>query len=143
MPFLMPLLIASATPYEDLDKLDARLAEISGGNVVALDRRLRLKPCPRPASIEAQGRSGYEISCPQWGWRIRVGSIGPTDVAALLVQRGETVKAEIAGKTFQVQFDALAMEGGRLGDTIRIRLGDAKRVMTATVTGSSLVRLGN
>lgn len=137
---LLPLLLAAPPALEDLAALDARLAVESGDTAAPLDRRLRLARCPAPPVIAPAARSGLEIACPALGWRLQVpvltrGSAAAGQSAAVIVQRGESVQVSISGEDFSVEYRAVAVDAGRLGDTVRVRFSGTASPMAATVSG--------
>ncbi|HMS21440.1 flagella basal body P-ring formation protein FlgA [uncultured Sphingorhabdus sp.] len=148
MPILttmLPLLLAAQPVPEDLDALDARLAEASDGSIAPLDRRLRLARCPVSPTIEPAAKSGLEIACPSLGWRLRVPLVSGNSEAAsthpALVQRGEGVQVAIIGDDFTVQYQAVATEAGRLGDIVRVKFIGSNRLMAATVAGNGKAQI--
>lgn len=143
---LLPLLLAAQPALEDLDALDTRLAEASGGSTARLDRRLRLVRCPAPPTIRPAAQSGFEIACPARGWRLQVPpSAERADAGGkampMLVQRGEGVKVAITGEGFAVEYRAVAVDAGRMGDTVRVKFAGTHSPMAATVSGQGKVTM--
>lgn len=142
---LLPLLLASQLPLEDLDALDARIAEAGHGTASRLDRRLRLARCPEPAVIKPSMQGDLELACPSRGWRLRVpnasANAGSIDQQPILVKRGESVQVAIVGSEFTLHYQAIATEAGRMGDTIRVKFAGANGLMASTVSGHGKVRI--
>jgi len=145
MSLTLALLFASQAGFEDLDQLNLRLAEASGDRAVALDPRLRLKRCPEPATITSDPGGALTVHCPATGWRIRVAMASENprrDVAApLLVQRGSSVAVTIKGDDFSLGYQAVAVEAGRKGDSVRVKFAAAGPVLMATVAGPGRVEI--
>lgn len=142
---LLPLLLASQLPLEDLDALDARLSVASNGTAARLDRRLRLVRCAEPAAIEPLMQGGLELACPSRGWRLRVpialANAASIDQQPTLVKRGESVQVAIVGSEFTLHYQAIVTEAGRMGDTIRVKFVGANGLMASTVSGHGKVRI--
>lgn len=143
---LLPLLFVAQPALEDLDRLDARLAEASEGTAARLDRRLRLARCPAPPTIRPSAQSGLEVACPALGWRLQVPVlVSRADASGkalpMLVQRGESVKVSITGEDFAVEYRAVAVDAGRLGDTVRVKFSGTASPMAATVSGQGKVSM--
>ena len=115
-----------------------------GGALAPADRRLRLAPCTAPLAAGWHGtaRSMVRVECPDpGGWRVFValrGGPAPaglgarragagTAPAAPSVERGDPVTVMIRGRGFTIQQAGEAMEPGREGEWIGIRLPSAAR----------------
>lgn len=144
---LLPMLLATQPVLEDINALDARLAELSGGTATPLDRRLKLARCQIPPSIQPAAQSGIDLSCPSRGWRLRVPTLTASANAVsnsaqpVLVQRGESVQVAIVGDDFAVHYQAIAIESGRMGDVVRVKFAGANRILASTVSGHGKVRI--
>lgn len=117
----------------------ARTGEI-GGAIAPADRRLRLAACPAPleAAWHGAGRSTVRVACPgPAGWRVFValraaasspfGGASASVREAPLVERGDPITVMIRGRGFTVQQAGEAMEPGRRGEWIGIRLAGRAR----------------
>ena len=129
---------AAAQNFENLDLLDQRIAAMlgapmgeTGGAATALDRRLRLAPCPMPAQIGAPIGGAVTVSCPPIGWRIRVPLAGGGGYRAAapeparaepIIRRGDQVELVAIGHAFSVSTLAVAEQDGAPGDRIRVRI---------------------
>lgn len=142
---LLPLLLASQLPLEDLDALDTRIAEASNDTASRLDRRLRLARCAEPAVIEPSLQNGLELTCASRGWRLRVpmasAQPGLTHPSPILVKRGESIQVAIEGEDFTLHYQGIATEAGRMGDTIRVKFAGANGLLASTVSGHGKVRI--
>lgn len=144
---ILPFLLAGQPAMEDLQALDSRIAEASGGAAARLDQRLRFVRCPVPPDIQPSAQTGFDIYCPALGWRLRVPAesrpTGFAGVAPMLVQRGEYVQVAIVGPRFTIQYQAVATESGRIGDRVRIKLAGGNRVVVAVVSGPGKVQISD
>ena len=130
----------SAQGFENLDRLDIRVAAALGANVGApggpaapLDRRLRLAACPQPAEIGEPALGAVTIRCQPLGWRLRVPLVAappaqaPAQAAAApvraapVVRRGDQVELVAISASFTVSTLAVAEQDGAPGDRIRVR----------------------
>lgn len=138
-----------AEAVEDLDRLDARVQALTGaaigqpgGAITPIDRRLRLQPCPEPASIEWAGSDFLAIRCPSIGWRLRVGvAVAPAAAgrAEIIVHKGDTVEVNVEGDAFAVTTSAIALDDGAEGASIRLKIGAQGTQSSAVVTGPGSV----
>ena len=130
---------ALAQQFENLDALDSRIAGAlgagigeSGGAANPLDRRLRLAPCPVPATISEPMQGAVTVRCDAIGWRIRVAVIGggsaPAQAAqaaavrpAPVVRRGDQVQIVALAGSFTVSTLGIAEQDGAPGERIRVR----------------------
>lgn len=94
-----------------------------GGPSLAVDRRLRLSSCRSPLAVSWRGmrRDSVMVECPDPGsWHLFV----PMRISAPsspAIMRGEGVAIVVAGDGFAVSQPGEAMEGGAVGDWIRVR----------------------
>jgi flagella basal body P-ring formation protein FlgA len=128
----------SAQGFENLDRLDIRVAAALGANVgepggaaAPLDRRLRLAACPQPAEIGEPALGAVTIRCQGLAWRIRVPLVAapqtraPARVAAApaapVIRRGDQIELVAISAAFTVSTLAVAEQDGAPGDRIRVR----------------------
>jgi flagella basal body P-ring formation protein FlgA len=117
----------------------ARTGEI-GGAIAPADSRLRLAACPAPleADWHGAGQSTVRVQCPgPGGWRVFVAlrmagssslrGSSAADRNAPLVERGDPVTVMVRGRGFTVQQAGEAIEPGREGEWIGIRLAGRAR----------------
>ena len=102
-----------------------------GGAALPVDRRLKLALCPAPLSLEWYGRARDTVlvRCPQaGGWRLFVPVIAAQagQVSQTAVARGEVVSIIVQGAGFTLTRQGEAMDGGAVGDWIRVRPVGAK-----------------
>lgn len=142
-PIILPMLLASQPAFEDLDALDARLAAASDRTAVAVDRRIRIARCPEGAEIVPDKSGFLSVHCASKGWRLRVATHGAGaitgNIGPLLVQRGENVKVVIRGHEFTLNYQATALDTGRLGDAVRVRFVARGTMLSGTVSGQGRV----
>jgi flagella basal body P-ring formation protein FlgA len=124
--------IASATAAEFADPgtIDREVAtfinaEGSTASATPADRRLRLTSCAAPLALSWRGdrHDTVLVQCPDpGGWHLFVQVRNPaassSGVAA--VARGEQVTVAITGDGFTVSQSGEALEGGVVGDWIRV-----------------------
>lgn len=128
---------ALAQSFEDLDQLEtqvvaslgAGIGEV-GGPANPIDRRLRLRPCPEPVTVEAPAMGAVAVRCQSLAWRIRVpltaGSVAARSTAAMqrvepVVRRGDQVQLVALTRSFTVSTFGVAEQDGAPGDRIRVR----------------------
>lgn len=122
---------ASAAGFADPAEIDQAVARFTGADTgteggarLPVDRRLKLARCEAPLALEWYGRARDTVlvQCPG-GWRLFVPVAGAA-VAARgepVVARGESVSIVVQGKGFTLSRQGEAMEGGAVGDWIRVR----------------------
>ena len=133
---LPALLLAGASSalgqsaFADLGAIDRAVATFAGaeiglpgGAILPVDRRLRLAACPQ--SLDLAWHDGRHatvlVQCPvPGGWHIfvPVRAVGGGPVA---VARGEDVTISVTGDGFTVSQTGEAMDGGAVGEWIRVR----------------------
>ncbi len=131
---------AIAAGFTDPATIDREVAAFTGtaigdiGSAAPVDRRLRLAPCATPLALSWRGdrHETILVQCPDsGGWHLFVPIHNPgtpsSGVAA--VARGEEVTVAITGDGFTVSQSGEALEGGAVGDWIRVNPAkDAKTV---------------
>ncbi len=131
---------AAAQPFEDLDRIDAEIADLYGPDAAQpVDRRLKLAPCPDGVSIEPPAGDMIAVRCISRGWRIRVTVARANVVAEPLVRRGEQVELMMTGGGYGVSSAATALDEGAEGKNIRVKTPTSKTVLVATVKGRGIV----
>ena len=131
---------AVAASFADPAAIDRAVAQFTGAEIGApggartpVDRRLKLARCPSFA-LEWYGKSRDTVlvRCPEaGGWRIFVPlAAGASHGAAVagpdVVSRGEMVTITVRGAGFSLSRQGEAMEGGAVGEWIRVRPVDKK-----------------
>lgn len=158
-----------ASGFEDLDKLEGRLVGAldldvgkPGGPLTHIDRRLKLKPCPVPATIDPPALGAVALRCEPLGWRIRVPLMkAPGQVATVsgatymapaaaqsmaalgpaVIKRGDPVELAATSDGFTVTTAAVAQEDGRLGGRIRVKPNDKGAIVIGEVVDTGRVRV--
>lgn len=148
MSFALGLALAAAQSvqgggFADLDAIDRRVAAFTGapigapgGAAMPVDRRLRLRACTEPLAVNWNGlrRDSVLVQCPEaGGWRIFVQLAGAPAAAMAApaqpaVNRGDAVTIAITGDGFTVSQPGEALEGGPVGQWIRVRPASAAAV---------------
>ncbi len=142
---------SAASPFEDLDHLDARIAVFLGGAAAEagqraqpVDRRLRLARCVDVIEFDAPALGAIAVRCGSPAWRLRVPLSGTTaPVAEMLVRRGDAVELVYIGSGFGVTATATALEDGRDGGLVRVKSSTGSAVVTARVEGPGRVVIGD
>ena len=156
MILLIPLLAATAAAlpaWENLDRLDQELAaaaQATGAVALPIDRRIKLAHCPQPIVIEPADVQSLAARCVPLGWKIRVRLTGGQALAAAapaamqsapLVRRGDPVTLSVPGSGFAVETSGTAIEDGRAGAVIRVKLEGGNRLISGIVTGPGEISL--
>jgi flagella basal body P-ring formation protein FlgA len=152
-----PIAAQGQTATEDwqaIDALTATVASALGRTAVPIDRRIKLARCPEPATVTAIDANTLAVRCAPLGWRLRVamtaGADGALPVAAPfaraapsapVVRRGDHVRVSIDTPNYSISYAAIAVEDGRVGDSIALRGSDRKSTLSATVTGPGAARI--
>ena len=131
---LLTLAATAATANtHDLAGIDQAVARFTGaatgqpgGALLPVDRRLRLANCAQPLALEWHGNAERTVlvRCPvAGGWRLFVPIDGGQQAtkAQPVVARGEAVAIAIEGRGFTLSRQGEALEGGAVGDWIRVR----------------------
>ncbi len=119
-----------------------------GGPSRPIDRRLKLAPCPQPASFEPPALGAATIRCEPLGWRIRVPLVriaAAAQVAAAraepTIRKGDQVELTASSGSFTVSTVAVAEQDGAPGDRIRVRSEGRKGAVIGVVTEDGRVSL--
>ncbi len=119
-----------------------------GGPSRPVDRRLKLAPCPEPASFEPPALGAATIRCEPLGWRIRVPLVRIAAAAQAaggkaepIVRKGDQVELTASSGSFTVSTVAVAEQDGAPGDRIRVRSEGKKGAVIGVVTEDGRVSL--
>lgn len=158
---LIALALLAAAPaagngFHDLASLDRAVASFTGapigqpgGAQAPVDRQLRLATCHQPLAIDRYGTDAVRVACPAaGGWRIFVPLLieraAHAEPAAPVVARRDLLRVEAGGAGFRVTRQGEALDEGRVGDSIRVKLEDGTRrgrIVAAQVVESGRVRV--
>lgn len=139
--------------WQTIDVLTDMVANAMGRTATPVDRRIKLARCPEQASVTAIDAHTLAVRCTSLGWRLRVPMTGPVDATATaasftrpaasapVIRRGDNVRVTIDTESFSISYAAVATQDGRVGETIALRGGDAKSMLSATVTGPGRARI--
>lgn len=136
LPALAALTLASgpaaAQPVMDHAAIDQAVERFTGAAIGApggarmpVDRRLRLASCPAPLDAQWSGtdRASVLLRCAVGtGWRLYVPvmrDVAPS--AQQAISSGEAVAIILSGNGFTLTRQGEALEGGAVGDWIRVR----------------------
>jgi len=129
---------AVAAGFADPAAIDVEVAQFTGAQIgepggarLPVDRRLKLADCAEPHDLEWYGktRETVLVRCPvPGGWRIFVPLQAEKQLAQVaakpaepVVMRGESVMIAVHGQGFTLSRQGEAMEGGAVGEWIRVR----------------------
>lgn len=146
---------AHAQTFEDIGMLEMRLTSAlgasigePGGPTRPIDRRLKLAPCPQPATFAAPNLGAATILCEPLGWRIRVPVIPSTKVAEAaaakeepIIRKGDQVELTASAGSFTVSTVAVAEQDGAPGARIRVRSEGKKGAVIGVVMDDGRVSL--
>lgn len=141
---------AAATGFADPADIDRAVAGFigasgSGGGAPPIDRRLRLAPCAAALALAWRGdrHDTVLVQCPDPGsWHLFVPvHLSGASAGVAAVARGEEVTVAISGDGFTVAQSGEALEGGVVGDWIRINPVKEGRAATAPIR-AQIVRPG-
>jgi flagellar basal body P-ring formation protein FlgA len=156
---LLPLMLCAqaamgqTTEFEDLNRLDARIEQLVGGDAgdakpVPIDRRLKLPKCVEAVELERISIDSVAVRCPAKGWRIRVPIRTTTTpnttthmATELVIRRGEVVEVRFEGDGFSATSEGSAMDDGQVGKSIRVKTTASAAPLNATVVGAGIVRI--
>ncbi|MGV2497373.1 flagella basal body P-ring formation protein FlgA [Pelagerythrobacter aerophilus] len=137
---------ALAAGFHDLASIDRAVAQFTGapqgtegGARLPVDRRLKLTQCPMPLALEWYGNANSTVlvRCPvAGGWRLFVPVAAGRAAARAepVIARGEAVSIAVQGSGFTVSRQGEALEGGAVGEWIRVRpAGDKRNTIRARV----------
>ena len=145
---------ASATDLHDLAAIDREVAAFTGvplggagGAQAQLDRQMRLARCGQPLALDFYGaRSSVRVVCPDPGsWRVFVPLMqARAEQAAAAISRRDLVRVEAGGAGFRISRSGEALEDGRVGAMVRVRIDDGSRqgrVIAAEVIEAGRLRV--
>lgn len=152
-----PLAVTAQPATEDwqaIDALTATIANALGRTATPVDRRIKLARCPEPATVSAIDANTLAVRCAPLGWRLRVAMTGSADAgspiaapfarqapSAPAIRRGDNVRVSIDTPSYSISYAAIAIEDGRVGETIALRGSDRKSTLSATVAGPGRARI--
>lgn len=162
MSAILFLAMLVAPAFQNLDAVERAVviaagADIgaSGGPVTAIDRRLKLTPCPQ-VTADPPYQNAITVRCPAIGWRLRVPlSRGAQDAEAPMravsyarpekaepvIRRGDPVDLEAGSGSFVVSTQAVAQEDGAPGARIRVKSEGKSTIILAEVVDYGRVRI--
>ena len=145
---------AHATELHDLAAIDREVAAFTGvplggagGAQAQLDRQMRLARCGQPLALDFYGaHSSVRVVCPDPGsWRVFVPLMqARVEEAAAAISRRDLVRVEAGGAGFRISRSGEALEDGRVGAMVRVRIDDGSRqgrVIAAEVIEAGRVRV--
>jgi flagellar basal body P-ring formation protein FlgA len=148
---------AQAQSFQDIADLEIQVQAAlgagigePGGPAQPIDRRLKLKPCPEPATIDPPALGAVAVRCQSLGWRIRVPltrGAGQTFTAAgpikaePVIRKGDQVELTASSGSFTVSTVAVAEQDGAPGERIRVRAEAKKAVVIGIVTEDGRVSM--
>lgn len=130
---LPPVALAQTVAFADLTEIDRAVERMTGAPIGApggartpVDRRMKLAQCRAPLMVgwHGSGRDTVRVECPDpRSWKIYVSLAGgaPQTQATEMIARGDRVSVTVEGRGFSVAQSGEALEGGSLGDWIRVK----------------------
>ncbi len=114
--------------------------DLAPGEAVSVENTcLETRFAPRPEPAGAAPPYGQIVQRPIAAGTVVKDGLVRAAVPARLIRRGEQVLMRIVGDGFQLTALGEALEDGRLGETIRVRNVDSKRVVAARVAPDGTV----
>lgn len=147
---------AASGPFEDIEALDARVAEYTGvaagnpgGAVAPVDRRLRLTKCPSEPSIEPAVHGILAVRCAALGWRlgVRLMPLSSTNAAddaplgPIVIRKGDAIQLSYAGAGFSLSTEAIAMDSAPAGHPIRVQLPGQRTAISAIAVRNGFAKI--
>ncbi|MDE2303520.1 MAG: flagella basal body P-ring formation protein FlgA [Sphingomonadales bacterium] len=122
---------AAAAGFADPVAIDRAIAAFTGapqgangGALLPVDPRLRLAACEQPLALSWRGlrRDTLRVQCPDaGGWHLFIAvRDAPGGGGVPVVARGEEMTLTVTGDGFAVSQSVEALEGGAVGDWIRV-----------------------
>ena len=122
----------------------------AGKAFIPVDRRLKLADCAAPLAIDWPGtrRDSVLVQCPlAGGWKLYVRTMGQAAAGGSVatgpvIKRGDVVTVTVKAHGFSVSQEGQALEGGAVGDWIRIRVGKDREMQAQVLRpGAALVTM--
>ncbi len=137
---------AAAPPLENLDALDARVAQALGGaDAQPIDRRMRLLQCPDMPVIDAPALGTVSVHCAARGWSLRVPLLGTAQAAQtvgdVVVRRGDSLELVYGGAGFSLVTSGTALEDGRASAVIRVKSTTGAATVMARVRSAGAAEI--
>ncbi|RIV81355.1 hypothetical protein D2V17_17570 [Aurantiacibacter xanthus] len=147
----------AASGFHDLAAIDSAVARFagaeigqSGGAQAPVDRQMRLATCAAPLALDwyGAGETAVRVTCPG-SWRVfvpimRTAASVPLAEETPVIARRDLLRVEAGGAGFRISRSGEALEEGRVGQAIRVKIDDGTRqgrVVTARVVEAGLVRI--
>lgn len=131
-----------ASAFQSLEAIDARAADVAGGPVRPVDRRLKLAACPSTLQADPLSMGAVIVRCVPLGWRIRVlmdGASASTSTSTIIIKRGDPVTVNFVAPGFSVTTSGTAESEARAGERVRVRVEQkATPVMGEAINASSV-----
>jgi flagella basal body P-ring formation protein FlgA len=144
MAMLVPASVG-ATEFQNLDTIDARAADVSGGTVRPVDRRLKLAACAEALTADAPVMGAVTVGCAALGWRVRVLVDGAAKVASdrpIVIKRGDPVSVNFVAPGFSVTTSGIAESDARVGERVRVRVEQKANPVMGEAVDTGSVRVG-
>jgi flagella basal body P-ring formation protein FlgA len=147
---LTALAAAAVQPgaYQDLDLLDARVAEALGGPGIAapIDRRIKLALCPNDPEVGSPAGGAVAVRCLAAGWKIRVPvSRAPASEtsAQVLVHKGDAIQLVAEGSGYSASFMGIAVDEGGRDSVVRVKIPTSSSTLSAIVAGAGVATISD
>lgn len=134
--------------YQDLDLLDARVAEALGGPGLAepIDRRIKLPLCPEEPEVSPSAGGAIAVRCPAAGWKIRVPvsrASASQSPAQVLVHKGDTIELVAEGPGYSATFIGIALDEGGRESVIRVKIPTSASPLSAIVSRAGVATISD
>lgn len=146
---------ALASNFQDLAGIDSAVVRFTGAQIgqaggaqLPVDRQMRLAACQQPLALDWYGstQTAVRVTCPG-SWRIFVPLLQAPRAAVIepqlpVVERNDLLRVEAGGAGFRVARQGEALEDGRVGESIRVKIDDGTyrgRIVNAQVVESGRV----
>ena len=144
---------AHAQGFADPAAIDQQVAAFlgvspadAGKAFIPVDRRLKLADCGAPLAIDWPGtrRDSVIVQCPQaGGWKLYVRTMGQAAAAQAtagpVIKRGDLVTVTVKARGFSVSQEGQALDGGAVGDWIRIKVSKDKEMQAQVLRPGAAV----
>jgi flagella basal body P-ring formation protein FlgA len=135
---------ARAEGWQNLDAIDEEVAAAVGSGIARpVDRRIKLADCPGKLVVGAAKDGSVPVACDVLGWRMRVPLIvsGKADAGPPAIRKGDPVAVVTGTVGFSASVSGIADGEGRVGDRLRVRMGQGASFIVGRITDPGTVRV--
>lgn len=131
--------------FQNLDAINARAVETSGGPVSPVDRRLKLAACPEALQADPLSLGAVTVRCASLGWRVRVLTAmaqASDHSTPIIIKRGDPVSVHFVAPGFSVTTSGIADSEARIGERVRVRVEQKAMPVMGEAIDAGSVRVG-